>query len=149
MRLIGVDIEPETIAIARAATAADEAIDYLVADVFNLKPSVHIDLVVSSLVAHHFDDARLGAFLRFMETTARRGWLIVDLERHPVPYHSIGAAGRLMRIHPMVIKDGRISVTRALSRTEWRPALAAAGIDPDSARLSRFLYRVAVSRLKP
>jgi SAM-dependent methyltransferase len=148
LRLIGVDIEPDTITIAREATAPGDTIEYLVADVFNLRPSVRIDLVVSSLLAHHLDDARLIAFLRWMETTARRGWLICDLERHRVPYHAIGAAGRLMRIHPMVIKDGRVSVTRALRRHEWRPTIAAAGLDPDSVRLSRFLYRLTVTRLK-
>jgi SAM-dependent methyltransferase len=148
LRLIGVDIEADTIAIAREATTAADAVDYLVADVFNLRPSVRIDLIVSSLLTHHLEDARLLAFLRWMEATARRGWLVADLERNPVPYHVIGAAGRLMRIHPMVINDGRISVTRALGRHEWRPALAAAGIDADAVRIDRFLYRVAVSRLK-
>lgn len=148
LRLIGVDIEADTVAIAREATAAADAVDYLVADVFNLRPSVRIDLIVSSLLTHHLEDARLIAFLRWMEATARRGWLVADLERNAVPYHVIGAAGRLMRIHPMVINDGRISVTRALRRHEWRPALAAAGIDADAVRIDRFLYRVAVSRLK-
>lgn len=148
VRLIGVDVEADTIAIAREATAAADAIDYLAADVFNLRPSVRIDFVVSSLLAHHFDDERLIAFLRWMEATAQRGWLIADLERHPVPYHAIGLAGRLMRIHPMVIKDGRISVTRALGPHEWRPLAAAAGIDPRVVELRSFLYRVAVSRRK-
>ena len=48
----------------------------------------------------------------------------------------------------MVIKDGRISVTRALARVDWRPTIAAAGLDPESVRLSRHLYRLALSRLK-
>ena len=148
LRLIGVDIAAETIAIARAATAPGADIDYVAADVFNLRPAVRIDLVVSSLLAHHLDDVRLAAFLRFAETMARRGWLIVDLERHPVPYHAIGFAGRLLRIDPKVIADGRISVTRALRREEWRAAIAAAGIDPDAVKVDRFLWRVAVSRRK-
>lgn len=148
LRLIGVDVEADTIAIARDATAAGDGIDYLVADVFNLKPTVKIDFIVSSLVAHHLDDARLAAFLRWMDTVARRGWLIADLQRHPVPYHAIAIAGRLLRIHPMVIKDGRISVTRALSRGEWRDAIAAAGINADAVRLHWFLFRHAVARLK-
>jgi hypothetical protein len=83
-----------------------------------------------------------------MEATARRGWMISDLERHTVPYHVIGIAGLLMGVHPMVIEDGRISVTRALRRPEWRPIVEAAGIDPDAVRLDWFLHRLAVSRLK-
>lgn len=148
LRLIGIDVEPETIAIAQQATAPGESIEYFVADVFNLRPAIRIDFVVSSLVAHHFSDGRLVDFLRWMEATARRGWLICDLERHPLPYHVIGVAGRLARIHPMVMKDGRISVTRALARPEWRPMIAAAGLDPEAVRLSSFLFRSTVSRLK-
>lgn len=149
LRLIGVDIEPETIAIAQEATARVDAIEYLAADVFNLRPAIRIDFVVSSLLAHHLTDERLLVFLRWMEATAQRGWLISDLERHPFPYHAIGAAGRLARIHPMVIKDGRTSVTRALARAEWGPTIAAAGLDPATVQISWFLYRLAVSRLKP
>jgi len=148
LKLIGIDIQADTIAIAREATPAGERIDYLVADVFNLRPSVRIDAVVSSLVAHHLDDRKIVALVRWMEATARRGWMISDLERHPVPYHVIGIAGRLMGVHPMVIQDGRISVTRALRRPEWRPIVEAAGIDPDAVRLDWFLHRLAVARLK-
>ena len=148
LRLIGVDVEPDTIAIAQEATPRDAAIEYLAADVFNLRPALRIDLVVSSLLTHHFSDDRLIAFLRWMETTAARGWLICDLERRPLPYHAIGLLGRLARIHPMVVRDGCTSVTRALSGAEWRPLVAAAGIDPDAVRLSAFLYRVTVSWLK-
>jgi SAM-dependent methyltransferase len=148
LRLIGVDIEPETIAIAEAATAREDAIEYLAADALNLRPALRIDLIVSSLLAHHFSDERLIAFLRWMTATAQRGWLMCDLERHPLPYHTIGLAGRLARIHPMVIKDGRISVTRALAFAEWRPLLAGAGLDPETVRVSRFLYRVTASHLR-
>lgn len=63
-------------------------------------------------------------------------------------YHAIGLAGRLMRVHPMVIEDGRTSVTRALTRQDWRRIGRAAGIVPDAVRLDWFLYRLAVSRLK-
>jgi hypothetical protein len=74
--------------------------------------------------------------------------MIADLERHPVPYSVIGIVGRMMGVHPMVIKDGRISVTRALRRADWHPIVGAAGIAPDAVRLDWFLYRLAVSRLK-
>jgi hypothetical protein len=50
-----------------------------------------------------------------MEETARKGWLIYDLQRHPVPYYFITLMGKLTRLHPMVIHDGRISVARSLT----------------------------------
>src|SRR5258706_3483559 len=97
---------------------ADE-IDYCVMDVFDFAPPVPIDFVVSSLVTHHMSDDLIAKFLRWMEETARKGWLIYDLQRHPVPYYFITLMGTLTRLHPMVIHDGRISVARSLTRREW------------------------------
>ena len=34
-------------------------------------------------------------FLRWMEATARRGWLIYDLQRNRVPFYFIALAGRV------------------------------------------------------
>jgi SAM-dependent methyltransferase len=148
MRLIGIDLNADTIAIAREATPHDDSITYLVGDVFNLRPTARIDFVASSLLAHHLPDDAIVRFLRWMETTARRGWLVADLQRHPVPYHAIGIAGPLSRIHPMVVKDGRLSVMRALTRPEWQTTITAAGLDWKAVRLRWFLYRYAVSRLR-
>jgi len=64
-----------------------------------------------------------------------------NAELHDMPPQRI-------RIHPMVIKDGRISVTRALGRHEWRPLAAATGIDPRAVELRSFRYRVAVATEK-
>jgi hypothetical protein len=38
-------------------------------------PAQPPDLIVSSLLAHHLDNARIVELLRFMETHARHGWL--------------------------------------------------------------------------
>jgi hypothetical protein len=103
--------------------------------------------VVSSLLTHHMSDEMITAFLRFMEQTARRGWLIYDLQRHVVPYSFIGLMGKLTRLHPMVIHDGRISVTRSLTRAEWNERLAAAGIARDAVKLRWFLFRFVIERL--
>ena len=52
-----------------------------------------IDFVVSSLFTHHLSDAMIVRFLRWMEATARRGWLIYDLQRQSCRIHFIGLAG--------------------------------------------------------
>jgi len=57
--------------------------------------------------------------------------LIYDLQRHPVPYYFITLMGKLTRLHPMVIHDGRISVARSLTRTEWLARIGEAGIARD------------------
>jgi SAM-dependent methyltransferase len=146
--LIGLDLSRETIRIAQAATDAADKIAYHAGDVFAFRPPEPVDVVVSSLLTHHMSDDMIAAFLRFMEQTARKGWLIYDLQRHIVPYAFIGLMGKLTRLHPMVIHDGRISVARSLTRVEWNERLDAAGIARDAVKLRWFLFRFVIERLK-
>jgi SAM-dependent methyltransferase len=148
IRLIGLDLNRETIRIAQVVTDGADEIEYCAVDVFDYTPSVPIDFVVSSLVTHHMSDDLIVTFLRWIEETARKGWLIYDLQRHSVPYHFIGIIGRLTQLHPMVIHDGRISVARSLTRTEWLSRIGEAGIARDAVRLRWFLFRFAIGRLR-
>ena len=147
LRLIGLDLSRTTIDIARAATDAADDIEYRVADVFEFRLDTPIDFVVSSLFTHHLSDAMIVAFLRWMEATARRGWFVYDLQRHVAPYYFIALAGRLMRLHPVVVHDGRISVKRSLTGAEWSARLAEAGL-AQSVQVRWFLFRFAIGRLR-
>jgi SAM-dependent methyltransferase len=146
--LRGLDSNPETICIARKATDEEDRIDFEIADIFQYRPIAPVDLIVSSLVAHHFSDRAIVDFLRWMEATARRGWLICDLQRHAVPYYLIGVAGALAGVHPVVIHDGRISIARALTRSEWRERLQTAGLASEGIRIRWFMFRYLVGRLR-
>lgn len=148
VRLVGLDLSRETIRIAEAATDAADEIVYHAGDVFAFTPQEPVDIVVSSLLTHHMNDDMIVAFLRWMEQTARKGWLIYDLQRHVVPYAFIGLMGRLTRLHPMVIHDGRISVRRSLTRAEWNERLDAAGIAREAVALRWFLFRFVIERLR-
>jgi SAM-dependent methyltransferase len=148
IRLIGLDLNRDTIRIAQTATDDVDEIDYRVMDIFDFAPSAPIDFVVSSLLTHHMSDDLIVKFLRWMEQTARKGWMIYDLQRHPVPFHFIGLMGRLTRLHPMVIHDGRISVARSLTRTEWLARMREAGITRDAVRLRWFLFRFVIGRVR-
>jgi SAM-dependent methyltransferase len=146
--LIGIDLNPQTIDVARAAAEAGEQIAFVVGDALRFAPPAPVDLIVNSLLAHHLPDTGVDALLGWMEATAQRGWLIADLQRHPLPYHAIAAAGSLLRVHPVVVTDGQISVTRSLTRTEWERRLAAAGLPPGAATVHWFLFRWLVGRLR-
>lgn len=148
INLIGLDLNPETVRIAENATDRADQIDYRVADIFDFQSPAPVDFVVSSLVTHHFSDGMIVKFLRWMETAARRGWFICDLQRHAVPHYFIGLMGRVMRLHPMVVHDGRISVARSLTRAEWEERIAEAGIARDAVKLRWFLFRFAIGRLR-
>ena len=146
--LVGIDLNPETIRIARTAAAPRERIEFVVGDALHFASPGPVDVIVNSLLAHHLPDSGIEALLRWMEATAQRGWLIADLQRHPVPYYAIAAAGALLRVHPVVVSDGRISVTRSLTRAEWERRLTAAGLPPGAASVRWFLYRWLIGRLR-
>jgi SAM-dependent methyltransferase len=146
--LIGIDLNPETIRIARAATDPADRIDFRVMNIFEFPRSTPVDFIVSSLLAHHLSDSDVTNFLRLMETVARRGWLIYDLQRHRFLYHFIGLVGRLARLHPMVVRDGQISVARSLTRSEWEERIATAGISPADATIRWFFFRFLIERLR-
>ena len=48
------------------------------------EPTDPPDIVISSLVTHHLDDASILRLLRMMTERARVGWFISELQRHPV-----------------------------------------------------------------
>jgi SAM-dependent methyltransferase len=148
VRLIGVDLSSQVIDVARAVTSAHGDIDYHAADIFTFTPPVPIDFAVTSLVAHHLPDELIVRFLRWMETMSARGWMIYDLQRSIVPFHFIALAGVVLRLHPVVTYDGRISVARSLTRREWEERLAAAGIPRAVVDLRWFMFRFAIGRLK-
>lgn len=148
VRLIGIDLSDQVIEVARSVTPQDQAIEYHVADIFEFTPSHPIDFVVTSLVTHHLSDAMIERFLRWMEGNARRGWVIYDLQRSIVPFYFIALAGLLLRLHPVVVYDGRISVARSLTKVEWEARLRAAGISREAVDLRWFMFRFAIGRLK-
>jgi SAM-dependent methyltransferase len=148
LELLGIDLSPETIRIAQAATNAADRIEFRVMNIFELPPTTPIDYIISSLVAHHLSDREITKFLRLMETVARRGWLIYDLQRHRFLYHFIGLVSRLAGLHPMVVHDGQISVARSLTRTEWKKRIAEAGISPEDATIRWFFFRHLIGRVR-
>ncbi len=148
LNLVGVDLNPETIRIAQAATNPADRIDFHAVNVFDLAATTPIDFIVSSLVTHHLSDQEITEFIRLMERTARRGWAICDLQRNRFLYHFIGLASRLARFHPMITHDGQISVARSLTRGEWKQRIAEAGISSTDASIRWFFFRFLIGRLR-
>ena len=145
-RLVGVDLNPRSVAAAREATA-DSTIDYRTGDCADLAGEGW-DCVISSLVAHHMTRDQLVAFLRFMEAESARGWLVNDLHRHRFAHAGFPLLARLFGWHPIVRHDGTLSIARSYRPAEWPPLLAEAGVA--DARIYRaFPFRLCVERLRP
>ncbi|GGE29423.1 methyltransferase [Agaricicola taiwanensis] len=148
--LTGIDLNPWSACAARQASTPDSAITWQTCDLFDFEPAQEVDLIVSSLFAHHLDDSALVRFLTWMERTAGIGWFVNDLHRHPIPYWFFRAASRLMGMHRFVQNDGPVSITRAFVRNDWRILLDRAGIQPGSVHTDWWMpFRLCVSRVQP
>lgn len=143
--LVGVDLNPNSEAIARAATPAGLPIDYRTGDYRDLAGP--FDFIVSSLVAHHMSDDELDSFLRFMEARAELGWFVNDLHRLAISYHGFGLLGRILRVHHIVREDGQISIARSFREDDWRAILNRAGLPEGTTRIvRRFPFRLCLER---
>ncbi len=144
--LVGIDLNPRSLAAAREATPPELAIDWRVGDYADCS-SEGWDVVISSLVAHHMTHEQLIGFLRFMDREAAAGWLVNDLHRHGFAWLGFPLLATLMRWHPIVRHDGQLSVARSYRPAEWHPILAEAGIsDAEVQRV--FPFRLCVSKIR-
>jgi hypothetical protein len=89
-----------------------------------------VDVIVSSLFAHHLPDEDLVRFFRWMEARARLGWIVNDLHRHPVSYWGLRAILAVAPVHRFVRHDGPVSVRRGFSRADLEAVGRAAGFAP-------------------
>ncbi len=146
VELVGVDLNHRSEAAACAATPADLPIRYYTGDYRDLAGRGW-DMIVSSLVAHHMRNDERADFLCFMESEARRGWLINDLHRQRLPFIGYPALAILALVDPIVRRDGQLSIARSFCADDWRAMLADAGIA--DAHIRRwFPYRLCVERIK-
>ncbi|MBJ6126134.1 methyltransferase domain-containing protein [Microvirga splendida] len=147
--LVGVDLNPMSEQIARAATPPDAPIEYRTGNVFDYNPERPIDFVISSQTTHHMSNEELTTFIRWMEKVAARGWYIADLHRHPVPFHAFGVLARAARWHRFVRHDGPVSIARSFRKQDWEKILSAAGLEHGTAEIRWHIpFRLCVSRLK-
>jgi SAM-dependent methyltransferase len=147
--LTGIDLNPWSAASATEATAPERPIRWITADLFDYRPEQPIDLIVSSQFTHHLDDALLVRFIGWMEQTARLGWFVSDLHRHPIPSHFFRTWSRLAGWHRFVQHDGPVSIARSFSPADWRRLLGAAGIRPGDATVEWWIpFRLCVIRVR-
>lgn len=129
--LTGIDLNPDAVRAAREVTPPEVA-TFLVGNAYAFDPPGGIDVVISSLLTHHLENAAIVDLLVWMEVTAKRGWFINDLHRQPLPYRAFRVFRGLTTWHPFVKHDGAVSILRSFRRDDWRALLRAAAI-PEAA----------------
>jgi hypothetical protein len=149
VEIVGVDMNPWSARSAAEATDAARPLRWVTANLFDYRPEGGADVVMSSLFTHHLRGPLLADFVAWMEKSARIGWFINDLERHPIPYHFLKFAFWATRRHRFMRHDGPVSVASAFKKQDWVETLSQAGLGKGAARIEPwFPYRLCVSRLK-
>jgi len=118
----------------------------VVADAFRLPVAARgIDYVYCSLFLHHFADDDVIRLLTGFAAVARRGVVVVDLERHRLAHLFMPASRWLFRWHPMTVHDGQVSVETGFTASELRGLVMRAGLE--GARVTRHLpwFRLSIT----
>ena len=144
--LVGVDRNPWAVQAARAATPAEDRIEFVATDVFAFTPARPFDFIVSAQFTHHLTDAEVVAFVRWMERFARRGWIISDIHRSVLAHLGFNLLATVARWHHFVRSDGLISITRGF-RPDELAALTREVVPPDAVTIRRHIpFRLTAER---
>ena len=129
MRFTGIDANPHIIAFARKHSEAYPEIYFESLDIFSPDfQQRQFDIILGTLFYHHFQSEVLIEFFSKLKTQALIGWVINDLHRHWVAFHSIRLVTKYFSKSSMVQYDAPLSVLRAFSREELEDILSKAGI---------------------
>ena len=73
VQLTGIDLNPYAARAAAESTPKELGITWVTGDAVVYRPEKPMDIVVSSLLAHHLEDEEIVALLRWMEATVQSG----------------------------------------------------------------------------
>jgi 2-polyprenyl-3-methyl-5-hydroxy-6-metoxy-1,4-benzoquinol methylase len=149
VELTGIDLNPYAARAAAESTPKELGIAWVTGNALEYRPAKPVDIVVSSLMAHHLEDCEIVALLRWMESTAQAGWFINDLERSQWSSRMFAWVAEISRWHRFVLHDGPVSFRRAFLKQDWLRLLTAAGIPSESVTVEHWWPgRLCVGRWK-
>ena len=145
VQLTGIDLNPYAARAAAESTPKELGIEWVTGNALQYRPKKPVDIIVSSLLAHHLEDEEIVELLRWMESTAQVGWFINDLERSEWTSRMFG----WVRWHRFVQHDGPVSFRRAFRKEDWIRLLAAAAVPREDATVEQWRPgRLCVGRWK-
>jgi len=145
----GIDLNPHATRAAAEATPKEYGIAWVTGDAMLHRPETPVDIVVSSLTAHHLEDDAIVELLRWMEATAHAGWFVNDLERSEGNGRMFGLLAQIAGWHRFVRHDGPVSFRRAFRKEDWVQFLRIAGVPRDAVTLEHWRPgRLCVGRWK-
>jgi 2-polyprenyl-3-methyl-5-hydroxy-6-metoxy-1,4-benzoquinol methylase len=149
VQLTGIDLNPYAGRAAAESTPEELGITWVTGDALTYQPNKPIDIIVSSLMAHHLEDDEIIALLQWMEGAARIGWFINDLERSERTCRMFRLAAEMVRWHRIVRHDGPVSFRRAFRKDDWVRLLSGAEVPLEAVSVKRWRPgRLCVGRRK-
>lgn len=127
IRVVAVDANPSTLAIARRRSTGYEEINFVEGNALTCGSPGEFDMVHSSLALHHFSEANATALLRRCAMLTKRWALVADLERSPFTTAAVWLLTEFIYRDAMTRHDGRASAQRAFSFREFARLAGEAG----------------------
>jgi 2-polyprenyl-3-methyl-5-hydroxy-6-metoxy-1,4-benzoquinol methylase len=122
-----IDQQSSTLEIARGLSADYPEIDFKQADALSFGQEAEYDIVLSSLVLHHFDETAAVQMLKRCRHLSRRFVLVSDLRRGFLATVGVYFLTALIYRDAMTKTDGRLSAARAFSFREFASLAERAG----------------------
>ncbi|HEX5490716.1 MAG TPA: methyltransferase domain-containing protein [Candidatus Udaeobacter sp.] len=127
IKIDAVDQQPATLEIARSLSAEYPEISYQGANILEWGHAQKYDMVLCSLVLHHFSDDDAVNLLRRCRELSKRFVLVSDLRRGFLLRTGVYLLTALIFREPMTRFDARLSAQRAFSFSQMRELAVMAG----------------------
>jgi len=149
VELTGIDMNPYAARAAAESTPRELGIAWVTGNALVYQPEKPVDIIVSSLTAHHLEDEEIVALLRWMEATAQVGWFINDLERSERSSRMFGWVEKIVGWHRFVRHDAPASFRRAFREEDWARLLKSAEVPQQAVTVEHWRPgRLCVGRWK-
>ena len=144
-RLVGVDLYPQVLALARDGDSGAAALRLVRADALHLPfRRACFDVALCTLTLHHFADAAAERLVAELVRVSRGLVLVSDLERRPLAY--LGAKALALtwwRTNPVTRSDGPLSVLRSFTGEELETIARRGGLR-DATVTRHFPFRLVL-----
>src|SRR4051794_25846355 len=129
VQIVGLDHQAQVVAYAAEQTRGESAVRLVHAEADALPfHDAAFDFAVCALTLHHLSPPEAVATLAALARVARRGVLVVDLERSWPGYVATWLWSHTCTTNPLTRHDGPLSVLRTYTAPELRALAAAAGL---------------------
>jgi len=119
VKLIGIDLNRESIEIAEEKSSGFENISFLQGDILELQVDQHqYDILLCTLTLHHLSDEEIKKFLKKFSTLAGIGVIINDLDRNRLGYFLFKLFSSIFMKTRIAREDGLLSIKSGFTKRE-------------------------------